>query len=39
VDYAQVVRDADLVIDTCNATQGLEGRARIVRIGAPLPAE
>ncbi len=37
VDYAQVVGHADLVVDTCNATQGLEGRAWIVRVGAPMP--
>lgn len=38
VDYAQVVRDAGLVVDTCNATRGLTGRAQIVRVGAPMPA-
>jgi UDP-N-acetyl-D-glucosamine dehydrogenase len=37
VDYAQVVGHADLVVDTCNATQGLTGRAWIVRVGAPMP--
>ncbi len=38
VDYAQVVQQATLVVDTVNATSGLDGSARIVRIGAPLPA-
>ena len=37
VDYAQVVQQAALVVDTVNATSGLAGNARIVRIGAPLP--
>ena len=37
VDYAQVVRQATLVVDTVNATSGLRGPARIVRVGAPLP--
>jgi UDP-N-acetyl-D-glucosamine dehydrogenase len=37
VDYAQVVRHAPLVVDTVNATLGLEGPAEIVRVGAPLP--
>jgi UDP-N-acetyl-D-glucosamine dehydrogenase len=37
VNYDRVVRQASLVIDTCNATQGLSGPSRIVRVGAPLP--
>jgi len=43
VDYARVVRQARLVIDTVNATAGLCGpslagdRVRIVRVGAPQP--
>ncbi|MFC2029473.1 nucleotide sugar dehydrogenase [Chloroflexota bacterium] len=36
VDYAQVVKHSPLVIDTANATQGLLGSARVVRVGAPL---
>ena len=35
VDYALVVQHARLVLDTCNATRGLDGPARVVRIGAP----
>ena len=36
VDYAQVVKHSRLVIDTTNATQGLRGLARVIRVGAPL---
>ena len=36
VDYAQVVQHARLVVDAVNATQGLDGPARVVRLGAPL---
>jgi len=37
VDYAQVVQQATLIVDTVNATSGLRGPARVVRVGAPLP--
>jgi UDP-N-acetyl-D-glucosamine dehydrogenase len=37
LDYGQVVRYADLVVDTCNATIGeTEHREKIVRLGTPL---
>ncbi|MEJ2212345.1 MAG: nucleotide sugar dehydrogenase [Anaerolineae bacterium] len=36
VDYGRVLQQASIVVDTRNATAGLEGRARLVRIGAPL---
>ena len=36
VDYLQVVQHAPLVVDTVNATQGLSGPAKVVRVGAPL---
>ncbi|MGD2206281.1 MAG: nucleotide sugar dehydrogenase [Anaerolineae bacterium] len=36
-DYAQVVRQACLVVDAVNATHGLRGAAQVVRIGAPFP--
>lgn len=36
VDYATVLANAALVIDSCNATAGLTGRAYVVRLGAPL---
>lgn len=36
-DYAQVVQHARVVVDTVNATGGLSGSARVVRVGAPLP--
>jgi UDP-N-acetyl-D-glucosamine dehydrogenase len=36
VDYARVLQKASIVVDTRNATQGLEGPAHVVRIGAPL---
>jgi UDP-N-acetyl-D-glucosamine dehydrogenase len=36
VDYAQVVQQARLVVDTRNVTLGLRGSARVVRVGAPL---
>ena len=38
LDYEQVVRHADIVVDTCNATAGIaDYREKIVRLGAPLP--
>jgi UDP-N-acetyl-D-glucosamine dehydrogenase len=37
VDYSRVLRRASLVVDTVNATRGLVGPARVVRVGAPLP--
>jgi UDP-N-acetyl-D-glucosamine dehydrogenase len=41
VDYTPVVRHAQLVVDTCNATQNLSDPAakgaNVVRIGTPLP--
>lgn len=38
VDYEHVVRHARLVVDTRNATAGVEGyEDRVVRLGAPLP--
>ncbi len=38
IDYAQVVRQASLVVDTVNATQELSGplTAAVVRVGAPF---
>ncbi len=39
IDYARVVEQAHLVVDTCNATRGLPAHPdKIVRLGAPLPA-
>jgi len=35
VDYAHVVRQARLIVDTCNATRGLAASAPIVRLGSP----
>ncbi|HXF70902.1 MAG TPA: nucleotide sugar dehydrogenase [Thermoflexus sp.] len=38
VDYERVVREARLVVDTCNATAGIpHSSAIIVRLGAPMP--
>jgi UDP-N-acetyl-D-glucosamine dehydrogenase len=37
MDYAQVVRRASLIVDTVNATAGLSGPSRVIRVGAPLP--
>lgn len=37
VDYGRVLQQAALVVDTCNATHGISGRATVVRLGAPLP--
>ncbi len=37
IDYARVLCHASVVVDTVNATQGLSGVARVVRVGAPLP--
>jgi UDP-N-acetyl-D-glucosamine dehydrogenase len=34
-NYAQVVRVAKVVVDTRNATRGLAGAARVIRVGAP----
>jgi len=36
VDYVRVLHQACLVVDTVNATRGLIGPARVVRVGAPL---
>jgi len=37
VDYAQVVAQSKLVVDSCNATAGVtQNREKIVRLGAPL---
>jgi UDP-N-acetyl-D-glucosamine dehydrogenase len=36
VDYVHVMNHIPLVVDTCNATQGLVGKGRIVKLGAPL---
>jgi UDP-N-acetyl-D-glucosamine dehydrogenase len=36
-DYARLVQQATLVVDTVNVTHGLSGSARVVRVGAPLP--
>jgi len=35
-DYVQVVRQASLVVDAVNVTSGLDGPARVVRVGAPF---
>jgi UDP-N-acetyl-D-glucosamine dehydrogenase len=37
IDYAQVMQQARTVVDTVNATHGLSGPARVLRVGAPLP--
>jgi len=37
VDYDHVGQKARLIVDTCNATQGLSGSAQVVRVGAPFP--
>ncbi|MFN2290767.1 MAG: nucleotide sugar dehydrogenase, partial [Anaerolineae bacterium] len=37
VDYAQVMQKAPVIVDTRDATRGLRGPARVVRVGAPLP--
>ncbi|MDY6875947.1 MAG: nucleotide sugar dehydrogenase [Chloroflexota bacterium] len=38
MDYGRVVRQANLVVDTRNATSGIaDHREKIVRLGAPLP--
>ncbi len=36
VDYADVLRHALLVIDSCNATAGQTGGASVIRLGAPV---
>jgi UDP-N-acetyl-D-glucosamine dehydrogenase len=36
VDYRRLLNKASLVVDTDNSTRGLNGGARVVRIGAPL---
>jgi len=36
VDYAQILQHASLVVDSRNATAGLSGNARVIRLGAPL---
>ncbi len=39
IDYAPVMRQTKVIVDTVNATHGLDGSARVVRIGAPLSNE
>ncbi len=34
-DYTKVLQQARVVVDTVNATQGLGGSARVLRVGAP----
>lgn len=36
VDYGQVLQHASLVVDSCHATHGFTGTARVVRLGAPF---
>jgi UDP-N-acetyl-D-glucosamine dehydrogenase len=36
IDYARVLQSAEVVVDTVNATAGLEGPAHVIRVGAPL---
>jgi len=36
VDYAAVLEQAPLVVDSCNVTNGLSGKASVIRLGAPL---
>jgi UDP-N-acetyl-D-glucosamine dehydrogenase len=36
VDYGQVLQRASLVVDSCHATHGFTGAARVIRLGAPL---
>ncbi len=35
VDYAHILKHASLVVDSCNATRDLVGKADVVRLGAP----
>ena len=37
VDYARILQHASLVVDSRNATAGLSGSARVIRLGAPFP--
>jgi len=37
IDYSRVARYASLVVDSCNALQGAEGDAPVIRLGAPFP--
>jgi UDP-N-acetyl-D-glucosamine dehydrogenase len=37
VEYAQVVQHAHLIVDAVNATSGLGGSGKVLRVGAPLP--
>ena len=36
-DYAGIIRQASLVVDTRNATRDTPGSDRVLRVGAPLP--
>jgi UDP-N-acetyl-D-mannosaminuronate dehydrogenase len=38
VDYARILAQTGLVVDSCNVTRGLAGTATVIRLGAPLPA-
>ncbi len=37
VDYARLVEQAKLIVDSCNATGGQGRRENVVRLGAPFP--
>ena len=37
VDYAYLLDQTTLVVDACNVTNGLVGKATVVRLGAPTP--
>ena len=37
VDYAHILDRVGIVVDTCNATRDLVGRATVVKLGAPYP--
>jgi UDP-N-acetyl-D-glucosamine dehydrogenase len=38
VDYGRVLQQASLVVDSCHATYGFTGTARLVQLGSPLMA-
>ena len=37
VDYTQILDEAAIVVDTCNATDRLVGKATVVKLGMPIP--
>jgi UDP-N-acetyl-D-glucosamine dehydrogenase len=36
LDYGQIIEKAKVVVDSCNATKGVQDRAKVLLVGAPM---